>query len=152
MDLAPKFFLNVTGGAGALYLDRQFPEYNVEVGTVTIKTGAIAGLVLSGLCLLVPSLPGRAVLAELGGGALVFESTQLVESHVMPTLEGWINEKTQQLTSGNGKAANANGTKPPQVQGYSPYYATPVHQNAHRNALKSALQSYWRATPMRAAA
>lgn len=86
MNLLPKLLTNIAGGAGAAALDRYKPEWTQHVGGVAITPGAMAGVgVALALALKLP-IPGKEILAELAGGALVVEGVKLAEDQVLPML------------------------------------------------------------------
>jgi hypothetical protein len=118
VNLFTQLALQVAGGAAASYADREWgPAHNqhFDIGTTRIEItvgamGAIAGALL--LALGVP-LPGRVVLANLVGGALVYEGTKLAETKLLPLLEG--------TTAPQPPVLNA-----PAVQGYGAFgYGNP---------------------------
>jgi hypothetical protein len=140
-SLIPSLLLNVTGGAVALWADRQFPDYSIDIGPVTIKTGALGGLALAGLLVLVPGFPAHSFLSALATGAVAYEAVGIAETHIVPTLEQWISDKTKAL--GNGKAANGNAAK---VKGCAqPQVGAAPQQQQHfgQPALTSAMH-FWR--------
>lgn len=97
----------VAGAAAAIYVDRNFPEYEQQIGSFTVTPGLIAGVVLAvGAATVGSKLPAsaRGVIANAAGGMLVYEGAKLAEDKVLP------------LLSGNGGTAQMPAS--PTVQGY----------------------------------
>lgn len=103
-NLALSLLTQIAGGTGALALDKTKPEWTLYVGGATtgfgasgdpsgvaIKPGAIAAL--TGL-LAIAVLPGgekmhmaKSAVANLVGGAIVYEGVTYADQHLVPMLQ-----------------------------------------------------------------
>jgi hypothetical protein len=129
-NLALSLLTQIAGGTGALALDKTKPEWTLYVGGATtgfgasgdpngvaIKPGAIAAL--TGL-LAIAVLPGgekmhmaKSAVANLVGGALVYEGVTYADQHLVPMLQSATSTTpafppgTAKATQGLPYAANA---------------------------------------------
>lgn len=94
MNIFASIATQVVGGAAASYLDQTKPEWTQHVGGVAITPGAIAA---AGVMLGLAFLPGgsgatapawKLVLANLAGGAFVYEGVKLANEQILPMLQG----------------------------------------------------------------
>lgn len=105
MNLVASLLTQIAGGAGALALDEAKPDWTYRVGQsqsnpagIAITPGMMAAV---GTTLVLAMIPGkmpspdakmtmaqtvRSIGANLAGGALVAEGTQLAKDHLLPLL------------------------------------------------------------------
>ncbi len=102
MNLGPQLLTQVAGGMIASYVDKKKPEWTktlmpTSAHPVTITPGLMgAAAVLAAAAFRIP-LPGKAILNQLAGGALIYEgvklgdeqvTTRLVVGGVLPSTSG----------------------------------------------------------------
>lgn len=123
MGIVGSILTQVAGGAGAATVDSMKPEWTLNIGgqhtgfglpdpdpaSIQIPPGALASIgLLAGLAVVSKGPPAvRLALANLAGGALVYEGVKVAQTEIIPRFQG--------AGGGGGKTAGVGAFPPMQV-------------------------------------